>query len=247
MCRVYTESGGYDDRHAAHSCAPAHPMTAADRLSSPAAERNRQPILAVLQRLLPPRGRALEIASGSGQHVAWFARHLPGWTWQPTEFAAASLPSIAAWSVVTAADLAEAAPPGAVEGPMSNVLPPLQLDVCAPAWPVEGLFDAITCANMIHASPWPTCAGLMQGAGRHLAPTGVLVTYGPYIVDGEPLTPSNVDFDAWLKTRDPGWGIRRLADVVAQARQAGLRLRERFEMPANNLMLVFEREKARIA
>jgi hypothetical protein len=116
--------------------------------------------------------------------------------------------------------------------------------VCAPTWPVDGLFDAITCVNMIHASPPQTLPGLMQGAGRHLAPAGLLVTYGPYILDDEPLAPSNVEFDAWLKTRDPSWGIRRLADVLAHARDAGLRLRERVAMPANNLMLVLEREGA---
>jgi SAM-dependent methyltransferase len=214
------------------------------RLSSPAAERNRQPILEVLRRVLPPSGRALEIASGSGQHVSWFARHLPAWTWQPTEFAAASLASIAAWSVLDEDDLAESPASAAGAGPLANVLPPLQLDVCAPAWPVTGAFDAITCANMIHASPPQTLPGLMHGAGRHLAPAGLLVTYGPYILDDEPLVPSNVEFDAWLKTRDPGWGIRRLADVLAHARDAGLRLRERVAMPANNLMLVFEREGA---
>ena len=212
------------------------------RLSSPAAERNRQPILEVLRRVLPPSGRALEIASGSGQHVSWFARHLPAWTWQPTEYAATSLPSIAAWSVLGADDVAESPPANASEGPLPNVLPPLQLDVCAPDWPVAGVFDAITCANMIHASPPATLPGLMRGAGRHLAPGGLLVTYGPYLLDDEPLTASNIEFDAWLRTRDPSWGIRRLADVVAHARDAGLRLRERIAMPANNLMLVFERE-----
>jgi hypothetical protein len=214
------------------------------RLSSPAAERNRQPILEVLRRVLPASGRALEIASGSGQHVSWFARHLPAWTWQPTEFAAASLASIAAWSVLDEDDLAESPASAAGAGPLANVLPPLQLDVCAPAWPVTGAFDAITCANMIHASPPQTLPGLMHGAGRHLAPAGLLVTYGPYILDDEPLVPSNVEFDAWLRTRDPSWGIRRLADVLAHARDAGLRLRERVAMPANNLMLVFEREGA---
>ena len=215
------------------------------RLSSPAAERNRQPILEVLRRVLPPTGRALEIASGSGQHVSWFARHLPGWTWQPTEFASASLASIAAWSVLDEDDLAESPACAAGAGPLANVLPPLQLDVCAPGWPVAGAFDAITCANMIHASPPATLPGLMQGAGRHLAPQGLLVTYGPYILDDEPLVPSNVEFDAWLKSRDPSWGIRRLADVLAHARAAGLRLRERVEMPANNLMLIFERSVER--
>ncbi|HYP30311.1 MAG TPA: DUF938 domain-containing protein [Burkholderiaceae bacterium] len=219
-------------------------MSIDHRQSSPAAERNRQPILDVLRRVLPPAGRALDIASGSGQHVSWFARHLPGWTWQPSEFAAASLPSIAAWSVLDADDLAES--PGATAGigPLANVLPPLQLDVTAHAWPVTGAFDAIACINMLHASPSATLPGLMRGVGRHLARDGVLATYGPYILDDEPLAPSNVEFDAWLKTRDPSWGIRRLADVVTHARDAGLRLRERVAMPANNLVLIFEREGA---
>ena len=219
-------------------------MTDPFRLSSPAAERNRKPILEVLRRVLPASGRALEIASGSGQHVSWFARHLTAWTWQPTEFAAESLTSIAAWSVLGAGDIAESPSAHATEGPLPNVRPPLQLDVCAPEWPVTGVFDAITCANMIHASAPATLPGLMQGAGRHLAPHGLLLTYGPYILDGEPLAASNVEFDAWLKTRDPSWGIRRLSDVLAHALDAGLRLRERAAMPANNLMLVFEREGA---
>jgi hypothetical protein len=219
-------------------------MTHLDRLSSLAAERNRQPILDVLCRVLPPSGRALEIASGSGQHVSWFARHLPQWTWQPTEFAAASLPSIAAWSVLGDDDVAESPSASASPGPLPNVRAPLQLDVCAETWPVTGTFDAITCVNMLHASPPATLPGLMRGAGRHLAPHGVLVTYGPYVLDDAPLAPSNVEFDTWLKSRDPSWGIRRLADVVAHARVAGLRLRERVAMPANNFMLVFEHEGA---
>ncbi|MEP6503134.1 MAG: DUF938 domain-containing protein [Betaproteobacteria bacterium] len=213
-------------------------MTAADRRFSPASERNRQPMLAVLERVLPPEGRALEIASGSGQHVAWFARHLPGWVWQPTDVDAASLPSIAAWSVLEPGDAATGS------GPLANVLPPLRLDVCAHPWPVGGEFDAITCANMLHIAPWACCAGLMQGAGRHLARDGVLVTYGPYLEDDVVTAPSNAAFDADLRRRDAAWGIRRLADVVAQARDAGLRLRERVAMPANNLMLVFERHAA---
>ena len=213
------------------------------RLSSPAAERNRQPILDVLRRVLPPAGRALDIASGSGQHVSWFARHLPAWDGQPTDYAAASLPSIAAWSVLDAADVAES--PGACEGPLANVRAPLQLDVTAADWPVQGGFDAIVCINMLHASPPATLKGLMQGVGRHLALDGVLVTYGPYILDDEPLAPSNVEFDRWLKAeRDPSWGIRRLADVAARARDAGLRLRERIAMPSNNLMLIFDRQGA---
>ncbi|MDB5881845.1 MAG: hypothetical protein JWP43_1723, partial [Ramlibacter sp.] len=140
---------------------------------STAAERNKQPILEVLLRILPSRGKALEIASGTGQHAAWFAAALPGWTWQPTDADASALRDIAAC-------VRQAGVP--------NVLPPLRLDVMAPQWPADAAqfdrtFDAIYCANMLHIAPWPTCAALMQGAARHLAPDGVLVTYGPYLED----------------------------------------------------------------
>ncbi len=214
-------------------------MPSSDRLFSPAAERNRQPMADVLRRVLPPEGRALEIASGSGQHVAWFARELPGWVWQPTDFDAASLPSIAAWRVAQPEDGAD------VDGPLPNVAPPIQLDVCAEPWPVAGEFDALVCANMLHISPWACCAGLMRGAQRHLARDGLLITYGPYLADDIQTAPGNLAFDADLRQRDPAWGIRRQEDVVAQAREAGLRLSARVAMPADNLMLVFERSLAR--
>ena len=229
-------------------------MTDPVRRFSPAAERNRQPILAVLQRVLPASGRVLEIASGSGQHVSWFAPRLPAWTWQPTDFDADALPSIRAWSVehaddsfVRSPDDGETAAVNRAEKRLPNVLEPLRLDVCEAAWPVAGEFDAITCTNMLHASPPATLPGLMQGVGRHLKRGGLLVTYGPYALDDEPLVPSNVEFDAWLRSRDPSWGIRRLADVEAEAARVGLRLRERVAMPSNNLMLVFVRDGATAA
>lgn len=195
------------------------------RRHSPAAERNGPPILAELQRVLPPSGLLLEIASGSGQHASFFSEGLPGWQWQPSDFNADLLPSIAAWC----------------EG-LPRVRPPVQLDVTAAHWPgVPDVVDAIYCANMIHASPWVTTPGLMQGAGRHLAPHGLLITYGPYIEDDVPTAPSNLAFDADLRGRGAGWGIRRLADVAAEAAAAGLALRERIAMPANNLLLVWAR------
>lgn len=194
---------------------------------SPAADRNKQPILEVLRRVLPAQGMALEIASGTGQHAAWFAAGLPGWRWQPTEADAALLPGIAGWTAG-----------------LPNVEPPLLLDVMATQWPSAAKpftqrFDAIFCANLLHIAPWPVCAALMQGAARHLAPGGVLVTYGPYVEDGVPTAPSNTAFDESLRRRDPAWGIRRLEEVAAQAQAAGLVLRERHAMPANNLLLVF--------
>lgn len=199
-------------------------MTDDPRRHSPAAERNRGPILAQLQRRLPARGTLLEIASGTGQHAAFCAEALPQWQWQPTDFDPRSLPSIDAWC----------------EG-LRNVRPALVLDVMAPVWTgAPAPVDAVFCANMIHISPWPTCAALMRGARRHLAPGGLLWLYGPFIVDGEPLAPGNVAFDADLKARDASWGLRRLSDVRAAAATAGLRFDERIAMPANNLMLVFE-------
>jgi SAM-dependent methyltransferase len=195
------------------------------RRQSPAAERNRGPILAELQRLLPMYGLALEIASGTGQHAAHFANNLPGWRWLPSDGDARALASIAAWC----------------EG-VPNALPPLQLDVLAEAWPgVPVPVDAVFCANLLHISPWTTCAALMKGAARHLSPDGLLLLYGPYLVDGEATAPSNLAFDADLRSRDARWGLRRLSDVSAQAEAAGLRLRERIAMPANNLLLAWAR------
>jgi hypothetical protein len=213
-------------------------MLSSARLSSAACERNRQPMLEVLRRVLAPTGRALEVASGTGQHVAWFARHLPGWTWQPTDLEERSFASIAAWCFgdETEGTLGDESPA------LVNVEPPRRLDVREVPWSVEGPFDAIVCANMLHIASWACCAALMQGAARHLADSGVLVTYGPYLVEGEPAAPSNLAFDADLRARDRAWGLRQLGDVAAEAARAGLRLRERVTMPANNLMLVFARE-----
>ncbi|MFG6430681.1 DUF938 domain-containing protein [Pelomonas parva] len=197
------------------------------RRHSPAAERNGPPILAQLQRLLPPKGVMLEIASGTGQHAAFFSAGLPGWQWQPSDCEAGALPSIAAWC----------------EG-LDRVRPPITLDVLADTWPgVPAQVDAIYCANMIHIAPWACTAGLMDGAARHLAPHGLLITYGPYLVDGEVTAPSNLAFDADLRARNPAWGLRRLADVAERAASAGLRLRERADMPANNLLLVWARAR----
>ena len=198
---------------------------------SPAADRNKQPILEILRTVLPAQGTALEIASGTGQHVTWFAAALPQWTWQPTDADATMLPAIAERIVQ--------------EG-LANVRPPAHLDVTAPRWPAQGPeftqpFDAIYCANMLHIAPWACCAGLMQGAARHLAPHGLLVTYGPYLEDEVVTAPGNLAFDASLKERDLAWGLRRREDVEAEAARAGLVLRERHAMPANNLLLVFAR------
>ncbi len=200
---------------------------------SPAADRNKRPILDALTCILGERGTALEIASGTGQHAAWFAAAMPQWIWHPTDADARMRPALAS-------RVAEAALP--------NLRPPLLLDVMAPQWPSQGpafaqkeekKFDAIYCANMLHIAPWAACAALMQGAARHLLPGGLLITYGPYFEEEVPPAPSNQAFDEDLRARNSAWGIRRLEDVEAEARRSGLELRERHAMPANNLLLVF--------
>jgi hypothetical protein len=195
------------------------------RRHSPAAERNRDAIAAQLCRLLSTHGLALEIASGTGQHAAYFATALPGWRWQPSDADESSMASISAWC-----------------SGLATVLPPLPLDVMADHWPgAPTTVDALLCANLLHISPWATCPALMRGAVRHLSAHGLLLLYGPYQADGVPTAPSNLAFDADLRSRDPRWGLRQLGDVVAEANAVGLGLREQIAMPANNLLLVFGR------
>jgi hypothetical protein len=198
------------------------------RRHSAPAERNRGAILAELQRMLPPHGVLLEVASGTGQHAAHCSAGLPGWQWIPTDVSAHALPSIADWCAG-----------------LPNVGTPLLLDVLQPRWQgVPPAVDAIFCANMIHIAPWACCLGLLQGAARHLAPQGLLITYGPYLEDEVPTQPGNAAFDADLRTRNPAWGLRRKEEVREAAAREGLQLRERVAMPANNLLLLWGRTAA---
>ncbi len=193
---------------------------------SPAAERNKAAILQALLALLPAQGRMLELAAGTGQHARHFASHLPGWQWLPSDPDPLALASINALRQ---------------QGANPNLLPALQLDVLALDWPLTQTVDAIYCANMLHIAPWACCAALMQGAARWLAPQGQLITYGPYLVNGEATAPGNLAFDADLRARNADWGIRWLHEVQAQALTAGLRLVHDQAMPANNRQLVFGR------
>jgi SAM-dependent methyltransferase len=193
-------------------------------LDYPATRSNRDPLLAVLQRVLPEQGLLLEIASGSGQHAVFMAPQLPGITWQPSDPQADAVESIAAWRA---------------KHPSANLLPPVSLDVTQP-WPVESA-AAVLCVNMIHISPWAATLGLFQGAGQVLEPDGVLVTYGPYQVGGVHTAPSNAAFDGSLRARNPAWGVRDIRDLQDAAAPHGLILGEQIPMPANNMTLVWTR------
>ena len=196
-------------------------------LTSAAAERNKDPILTVLESVLPATGRVLEIASGTGQHVCYFAQALRGLQWQPTEPDAPARDAIVAR--IRAAGLA-------------NVAAPLALDVHEPRWRVEPDLDAIVCINLIHISPWSSTQALCVGAARHLRVGGVLVTYGPYLENGTAVQ-SNLDFDASLKRRNAAWGLRDLDDVTHMAAEHGLVRRQVVRMPANNLTAVFAKTR----
>jgi SAM-dependent methyltransferase len=188
---------------------------------APATARNRGPIAASLAEVLPTSGVVLEVASGTGEHCAWFAARFPGLEWQPSDPDAEARESIAAWC----ADL-------------PNVRVPLPLNAAAKEWPIVRA-DAVLCSNMVHISPWEATLGLLAGAARRLAPGAPLILYGPYRRRDVRTAETNEAFDVSLKQRNPAWGLRHVEDVAAAAR--GFALERLVEMPANNLVLVFRR------
>lgn len=194
--------------------------------SFPAARRNRGPIADVLTGELPARGVALEIASGTGEHALYFAGRFPALTWQPSETSQRGLSSIEAW---------------VDESGLDNLRRPVVLDVLEP-WPVSRA-DVVVCINLIHITPWACGQALLAGAGALLPDHGLLYLYGPYKIDGAFTTPSNAEFDASLRARDPRWGLRDVAAVAREAGTHGLELARTVSMPANNLSLIFRRRR----
>jgi SAM-dependent methyltransferase len=192
-------------------------------LHAAATERNRDPILEVLRRVLPPAGLVLEIASGTGQHVAHFAPALPALRWQPSDASTAHLESIRAWSAASGAD---------------NIAAPLLLDVERLPWPVAHA-DAIVNINMIHIAPWSAAEALFRGATRLLPAAGLLYLYGPFKRGGQHTAPSNQRFDERLRGEDPRWGVRDLDELAVLAASVGFGPAEIVAMPANNLSLVY--------
>jgi hypothetical protein len=192
-----------------------------EKRRAPAAARNVEPIGDVLAQWLPEAGCVLEVASGTGEHALAFAMRFPALRWQPSDPDPLALQSIAAWRA----------------GGPANLLPPIALDA-SNAWPpVEA--DVVLNINMVHIAPWAAALGLIGGASGVLPPGGRLILYGPWIEEGVETAPSNLAFDADLKRRNPGWGLRRVGDFERAARSRGLLLADRRAMPSNNLMLLF--------
>lgn len=197
------------------------------RAHAPATLRNREPILAVLRRVLPARGLLLEIASGTGEHAAFMAPQLgPDLIWQPSDHRAEALADIDG-------NTGDAGCP--------RIRPAIRLDVCAATWPV-GQADGVFCANMIHIAPWAAAEGLFAGASRILSADAPLVLYGPFKRHGAHTAPSNERFDAALQAQDPRWGVRCLdTEVQPLAETHGFGLEDVVAMPANNLTVIFRR------
>jgi hypothetical protein len=196
-----------------------------EKRTAPAAARNREPILGVLARVLPESGKVLEVASGTGEHAAFFAQALQKLRWQPTDRDPTALASIVAHRA---------------DAGLANLLDPLALDVAIEPWPIAEA-DAIVAINMIHISPFASCIALFRGAERLLAAGAPLVLYGPFRFDGVFTAPSNAAFDADLRARDPAWGVRDLSDVDRVASTAGFDRVELVALPANNHVVVFRR------
>ncbi len=193
-------------------------------LVAPAAARNRDPILAVLREVLPA-GTVLEVASGSGEHAVHVASALPRLLWQPSDPDPAARRSIAAHAALAQ---------------LPNLLPPLELDAAAAAWPIVHA-DALVAINMIHIAPWRACEGLMAGSARLLPAGAPLYLYGPFREQGRHTAPSNAAFDASLTARNPEWGVRDLDAVARLAGLHGFALQRTVTMPANNLSVIFRR------
>lgn len=194
-----------------------------------ATQRNREPILKVLQKVLPSPGNILEIASGTGEHAVFFASQLQGCQWYPSDRDSALRDSIEAWSE---------------ECPTANLHPPLDIDASSQPWLIETAdisIDAIVNINMIHIAPFAACEGLMAGAGRILPQDGILYLYGPYKREGKHTSASNEAFDRSLREHNPQWGVRQLEDVIAVAKKANLVLQDVIAMPANNLSVIFSK------
>jgi SAM-dependent methyltransferase len=200
------------------------------RLDYPATSRNQKAILDVLKGALPSSGTILEVASGSGQHITYFAQKIPQLKWQPSDPEIVARASIEAWRIKL--------------GVTDSVYPPLNLDARSAIWPLAHIKDlnAILSINMIHISPWDACLGLLENANQILLPGGVLYLYGPFKVGGVHTAQSNADFDLSLQSQDPSWAVRNLDEVAEEAMNQNFQLMKTVRMPSNNLSVIFHKK-----
>lgn len=195
------------------------------RLNAPSATRNVDALAKALAGL-STKGAALEIASGTGQHVIRFAPAMPKLTWQPTDPDPARRASITAWTHAQ---------------PAPNILAPIDLDACAPGWSAQTQYDFIFLANLLHLVPSPPASTCLSEIARALKPGGRAVVYGPFLRDGKTTSQGDAEFHARLQVENPGAGYKDLMWVYATWAAAGLIAAAPVEMPANNLLLIADK------
>jgi len=191
---------------------------------SQACENNQQAIFAILESAFAQAQQVLEIGSGTGQHASYFAPRLPHLIWQTSDQAEYH-PGINAWLDDSAAE---------------NLRRPLVLNVDMPQWPVDTV-DAVFTANTCHIMGWASVENMFRQLADVLTVGGTLAIYGPFNYDGEFTSPSNANFDQWLKQRGAQQGIRDFEAVNRLANEARMTLLEDNAMPANNRLLVWRK------
>lgn len=209
-------------------------------LRNPAGERNKQPIVEVLTKYIDQNAKVnmLEISSGCGMHAAFFAEHFPNTTFQTSEYEPEMFRSINAYRENSKA---------------KNVLEPIFIDVSKdlsewsskfqgkPLSECQSSFDYLLNINMMHISPFQCSEGLFANSSKLLKPGGILFTYGPYACSGVLEPESNISFDQSLRSRDPSWGIRDIADLKIIAQKNAMELLANYSLPSNNKCLVWKK------
>ncbi len=194
------------------------------RKFSEACERNKEPILNTIKPYLNYSKSLLEIGSGTGQHAAYFASAMPQLTWQTSDLRE-NHPSIIAW---------------VERSELNNLRKPFTLDVSSRYWDIEPV-DAIFTANTAHIMSWDSVKSMFSGVGKNLKPGGHFLIYGPFNVAGKFTSESNEKFNLWLQQQNADSAIRDYEDILSHARHNGLSLIERHQMPANNMLLAFQK------
>ena len=188
-------------------------------------EQNKQPILEVLSKVFNESGKVLEVGSGTGQHAVFFTQQLPHLQWYPTDVSTA-LPGIRLWIKDAGHDRIEM---------------PQELDVNIEIWPFRNM-DYVFTANTTHIVSWSEVKSMFRGIAQVLKSGGIFCQYGPFNYNGSYTSPSNEQFDQWLKQRDPRSGIRNFEDLVLLAEKHEMILYTDFEMPANNHILAWQKK-----